>query len=833
MKLPLASVVVLVLFFSSLALGGVPRGDYGDAPDGTDAYPGVPAKFPTLYTSSSGLVGIHILHPGEETIGLSVSAELNANDPSDPDGVPNLVDNDLDDPIYTQILATSIPAKARLSFKVRVDKNAPDVPRYINVLVDFDKNGSWGGNSSGVEWVVKNQKVHVPVGSVKLVHTKWFNWGNGMVIPTPVWVRVLLSRDPISTDEWKGEGEFDYGEVQDFIVDLKVGNKRKTNPKPSRNLTKKPVCGNNKREGKEECDGNDDKKCPGKCQKNCVCKKSKGPGQAPPGNPGPKFGPCEVPINYYALIINAGDNERRLAGMEAADDIWNTLAAQGYANIVYLGPYWDPLADGPSTISGIHSAIEEIKKKIKCVDRLFVYVVGHGLKKNGHLYGRKWPSGGIVLQGRKGQGEILTPEKLDELLSLISPCKDQNCETKGVTCHMSIVIDSCHSGNFDILEREGRNVALSCASSETAAFGKDEKGQWHGGDYTNGFVKDMWSPKTADVNKDGIVSAKEAHDSAKSKLSIAASSGKAQTPSFYGGECKCSLICGAKCGNGKVEKGEECDYNATPTGCESPEICNEECVCVATQNPPTENTTECPEGEYKKDECEQRREPYDRCVIDEKTNCWYCEEPRTCEDLGMFSTKSGCDSDCVPPDYCKYSEDYKCWYCVDVTCGDGLYESSDCNGECSGQCELYQGGPCYWCVCPDLYVKSIHAHVSKSASTHCQNEVCTTECTLDATVDFKIKNSGTGSASDSTAFVEALPGVGEKTESVGALDPGAETSTITSTFHKSAVVSGSGTAACSELEWWSDTYTARVTADSEGAVEECDEGNNVNSATTQ
>lgn len=94
-----------------------PKADYGDAPDGQNACYGVPGSFPTLYqTTNSKLArpGGHALNVGEETLGLSVSAEVDANDPNDPDGVPNLVDSDSDERMYV-IAATISTTTSSLS----------------------------------------------------------------------------------------------------------------------------------------------------------------------------------------------------------------------------------------------------------------------------------------------------------------------------------------------------------------------------------------------------------------------------------------------------------------------------------------------------------------------------------------------------------------------------------------------------------------------------------------------------------------------------------------------------------------------------------------------
>jgi len=104
-----------------------PTGDYGDAPDGQDAYYGVPGHYPTLFNTTNsqfGRPGGHTLNIGGETLGMNVSAEVDANDPADPDGVPNLVDADSDERIFVIVEDT----QAKLAFTVTISPNAPDVP---------------------------------------------------------------------------------------------------------------------------------------------------------------------------------------------------------------------------------------------------------------------------------------------------------------------------------------------------------------------------------------------------------------------------------------------------------------------------------------------------------------------------------------------------------------------------------------------------------------------------------------------------------------------------------------------------------------------------------
>ncbi len=740
----LAAVVSIVFFGFVSAQAQAPNGDYGDAPDGMDAYPGIAGRFPTLYNSTSGLIGGHILKPGGEMIGTEVSAEDDANDPADPDGIQNLVDTDRDDPVYLLIMAVSIPAKARLKFKVTIDDTAPKGKRYINVLFDFDKNGTWGGKQNGKEWAIQNQEIEIAPGSTEWVETDWFNWGSGMIMPTPVWARLAITRKPIDYKDWKGQGAFEYGEIQDFLVELNAGHRKRGGGGGKR----KPICGDNVKDAGEQCDGKDDKACPGKCKANCRCPKGPGGGGGGgPRGPGPNEGPCTTPVKYHAIVINAGDNSRRRQAMDSADDIWRMLGEQGYDRGHYLAPHWDDeigemsdngvTAGGYSSLAGIEAAFKKLGNEVKCVDRVMIYIIGHGLRKGGRRYGKTWPSGGIILNGKKGGKEVLTPEKLDELISKYLPaCPKEDCKTPEKSCHVSIVIESCHSGNFfDILKGVGRTVAVSSASDEVAFFGKDNNGRWHGGDYTNGYVKDMYDPVHADTDKDGYVSIAEAHASAKAKLSVAKEYKKKQTPKIDSQECEClPLTCGPKCGDGVINGDEECDPKADPTGCPENGVCNQNCECELIETPPEEKEcgpdgffykTECeascdgscimgddqcwycieeegcPENQYTPDECEERRKGYQRCVCDEATDCCYLQS--ICGRGEYIS--SDCDGECEEGEECVVEDpDVPCYVCGTPTevCEDmGMYGSqSDCESECEDpdHCAIDESTNCWYCV---------------------------------------------------------------------------------------------------------------------------------------
>jgi len=212
---------------------------------------------------------------------------------------------------------------------------------------------------------------------------------------------------------------------------------------------------------------------------------------------------------------------------------------------------------------------------------------------------------------------------------------------------------------------------------------------------------------------------------------------------------------------------------------------------------------------------------------------------RTCEQRGYYGSQSSCQGACHSPSYCTYGEATRCWHCNQVTveCGQGLHISSNCDGQCDSgkgeQCILYQGGPCYYCYCgrPDLIVAYRYANIQMSASTQCQGEACTTQCSLSASVDIRIRNVGPSPAGSSTASVVINPGVGTTTQSISPLNSGGTSPTHSLSFSKSGTVSGSGPTACAQLSWWASSYTVTATADSASAVSECIESNNQNSGT--
>ena len=188
----------------------VPVVDLGDAPDGgvagyADA--AVQASFPTL--ASSG--GPRIAKSGFETLGSAVSGDDDAkltNADEDDDGVTGM--------------AVSLDAAplASLQLDIGVAAEAPETTRYLNVLIDLNADGTWGGTAAGgePEWVVQNQAIDVAPGTITGLATSEFAFSDGMRIPENAWMRVLLTRIEIAGNDWDGGGAFEFGEVEDYLV---------------------------------------------------------------------------------------------------------------------------------------------------------------------------------------------------------------------------------------------------------------------------------------------------------------------------------------------------------------------------------------------------------------------------------------------------------------------------------------------------------------------------------------------------------------------------------------------------------------------------------------
>ena len=421
-----------------------PEADYGDAPDGQAAYYGIPGRFPTLYNTTNshfGMPGVHHLNVGEETLGLRVSAEVDATDPFDPDGMPNLVDSDKDERIYIIIEQN----QARLAFTVSVSLGAPDITRYANALIDFDYSGNWSASSYGVEWVVVNLDVNVDPGDSETILSPLFTWANPTPPPSEVWMRLTLSRTEINESlytnvgGWQGAGQFAYGETEDhyaFLTGMPPEPDDDDWPPPPPNGNGEPP--------------------------------PNGGGNGGPPTGGPETGPCGYDINYLVLVINCGDKASHIAqgtpiAQEASNSVADTAQGQGYSSAGNLSPGGAGASE--TSLSNIGTAIANLAAQAKCGDHVLIYICGHGGEKSADK-----PEGGISIYDSSGEctDELLTPSALADMLGDFDACDGEECGTPGC-CHVSVIIESCYAGNFNVPGlNDNENIVVSGSSSDTS-----------------------------------------------------------------------------------------------------------------------------------------------------------------------------------------------------------------------------------------------------------------------------------------------------------------------------------------------------------------------------
>lgn len=220
--------------------------DFGDAPEGALAYPslGVMGSFPTCaQIGPSGAIRHATIGP--LWMGPAPDPEPDGNAGLCPMFAPYDADECFMDgdagliiPAAYTILGAEVPCPSMApgpptlgmactpaawgpNIDIEVHNNLPGLVAYLNVLIDWDQSGSWGGASqcpsaAAPEWVLQNFPV--------------FNGFNGPISalgPPPfligpksgyVWMRMTLSDAPITTMMWNGAGSFEIGETEDYLI---------------------------------------------------------------------------------------------------------------------------------------------------------------------------------------------------------------------------------------------------------------------------------------------------------------------------------------------------------------------------------------------------------------------------------------------------------------------------------------------------------------------------------------------------------------------------------------------------------------------------------------
>jgi hypothetical protein len=202
--------------------GRAPTGDYGDAPEGgPTGYPAGFAQtgsFPTTFASN----GARTLDTGEATLGPGISAEEDADDPNDPDGVPNLTNTDPDDGLIDFFITlTAIPPPTTLTVLVNGPQGSSGGMYWLNAVIDLNLDGEWGGRgiNGEMEWAVQNEIVQVAPGVTTPYTTQPFAFSNGNTLPDGAFMRIALTKEMVPPD-WDGTGEFSAGEIEDYFIRL-------------------------------------------------------------------------------------------------------------------------------------------------------------------------------------------------------------------------------------------------------------------------------------------------------------------------------------------------------------------------------------------------------------------------------------------------------------------------------------------------------------------------------------------------------------------------------------------------------------------------------------
>jgi hypothetical protein len=220
--------------------------DLGDAPDSTNnynrnmtAYPSASTKanYPTVYNDGSATGPYGPAHLNDQLVaylGKSITRETEADTGADEDGVNNIrpstgsSNNDgADDGV---LFPLNLPACRWTTFDYIVNVIDPDVDLWVNVWLDWNRDGDWDdtlecAQGPAPEWAVQNQLLFdLAIGSNQITAPAVLSWHPASG-PKEIWMRITLSEQP-----WKGgsnpaakgnagsgpQGKYLYGETEDY-----------------------------------------------------------------------------------------------------------------------------------------------------------------------------------------------------------------------------------------------------------------------------------------------------------------------------------------------------------------------------------------------------------------------------------------------------------------------------------------------------------------------------------------------------------------------------------------------------------------------------------------
>ena len=222
--------------------------DLGDAPDSSNhagaamaAYPGTPARFPTVFDPATGMPeGPLHRHPRPFHLGKRVSIEAEADLGPDQDPLNNIEpaandpDNDRADDganlaqwSFANCQSTVLPVQIFISPAAVNYFQQSGAPGYINIWLDSNRDGDWDdatqcGGQPAVEHIAIDRPVNVvglgPGLHIVNVPTGLVPWA---VANQPAWVRITLSERP--SNKTLTAGGLSYGDGRGYALPFKTG----------------------------------------------------------------------------------------------------------------------------------------------------------------------------------------------------------------------------------------------------------------------------------------------------------------------------------------------------------------------------------------------------------------------------------------------------------------------------------------------------------------------------------------------------------------------------------------------------------------------------------
>jgi hypothetical protein len=228
--------------------------DYGDAPEGALAYPdlGIVGAFPTC--TNVGAANTYIRHNYQFAYwGATVDTEVDGNAGSCPAFNPNSYNHDeggsdgdaglITPAAYTiqgdigservvpcSSSATSLGFTCTEAFwgpniDMQVTNLDPANTKYVNVLIDWNQDGAWGGSvQCGSNTIPEHVLINQPVpagfsGSLSFLYPPAFRIGPNAGF---VWVRFSITDVAVAAGSWTGSGTFNDGETEDYLLEVQA-----------------------------------------------------------------------------------------------------------------------------------------------------------------------------------------------------------------------------------------------------------------------------------------------------------------------------------------------------------------------------------------------------------------------------------------------------------------------------------------------------------------------------------------------------------------------------------------------------------------------------------